>query len=251
MGHRCDHVLVADDDERRGVRERGQRRVTGVRVQRTQVAGDGVDRGARVHLLHIGHQRRRRPVGAEPVPPGQQPRQVGRGAAGPVDGRPGHPGGVVDDRQQRAADPADQRRQAELRLVDQPARGGDQRDTDDPLVEHLGVDLRERHDRHAAHRVADEDDRPVGHRLVEHRAQRLAERRQLVLAGLQLAGPAVAGLVVEDHAVVTAGAERLALEVERAHVEAEAVHEDDGRLVPGVAASARPPRRGCRCRRRS
>jgi hypothetical protein len=57
------------------------------------------------------------------------------------------------------------------------------------------------------------------------------QRRDVVVAGVQLAGPAVARLVVEDQAVIAARGELLPLEVERAHVQREAVHEHDRRLA--------------------
>jgi hypothetical protein len=41
----------------------------------------------------------------------------------------------------------------------------------------------------------------------------------------------VARLVVEDQPVIAALGQHLALEIERAHVQREAVHEDDGRLA--------------------
>ena len=48
-------------------------------------------------------------------------------------------------------------------------------DADDPVAEQLGVLLGEGDDRHAAHRVADEDDRAVGHDVLEDRLQVVAE----------------------------------------------------------------------------
>ena len=58
----------------------------------------------------------------------------------------------------------------------QPAGGGrDQPDADDPVAEQLGVLLGQRHDRHAAHRVPDQHDRPVGDEVVEDLLEVVAE----------------------------------------------------------------------------
>ena len=54
--------------------------------------------------------------------------------------------------------------------VEAAGGGGDQADADDPVAEQLGVLLGQRDDRHAAHRVTDQDDRPLGHDLVEDAA---------------------------------------------------------------------------------
>ena len=93
--------------------------------------------------------------------------------------------------------PAGGGRHAEGDLGQPTGRGRDQGDADDPLAEQLGVLLGQRHDRHAAHRVADQHDRPGRRGGLEHGEQVAAE---LVDGGVLVApatGAAVAALVPE------------------------------------------------------
>ena len=86
-----------------------------------------------------------------------------------------------------AADRRGQQRQHDPVRVDAAGGGADQADADDPVAEQLGVLLGQRDDRHAAHRVADEHDRPVGHGLVDDAQQVAAE---LLDGGVLLVGAA-------------------------------------------------------------
>ena len=113
--------------------------------------------------------------------------------------------------------------------------GPDQADADDAVAEQLGVLLGQRDDGHAAHRVADQHDRALGHGHVEHAQQVVAELLDVGVLLARPAGAAVGALVVEDGADQAAVGR--ALEVPRVLVERVAVHEDDGEL--GVP-TARP-----------
>ena len=109
-------------------------------------------------------------------------------------------------------------------------------DADDAVAEQLGVLLGQRDDRHAAHRVADQHDRPVRHGLVEDAQQVVAELLDVRVLLVGAAGPPVGPLVVEDGA--HQAAVRRALEVPGVQVQRVPVHEHDREL--GVP----PPRAG-------
>ena len=111
----------------------------------------------------------------------------------------------------------------------------DEGDSADPVAGELGIATGEAHDRHAAHRVADEDDLAVGGRRVDDGPQVLAQLvdgAALEVAGLRCA---VVALVVADDAVAGVD-ERAPLEDPGAEVEHEAVDEHDGR--PGLRGPA-------------
>ena len=136
--------------------------------------------------------------------------------------------------------------------------GRDQRHARDALGEQLGVTLGEGDDRHAAHRVTDQDDLALRRDGLDDAGEVVAE---LVDRGVLPVGPvrpAVRALVVERHPALAA--ERLALEVPAVEVERIAVREDQGHVVAGTCdggrsssrrtAPPRRPRRGARPRRR-
>ena len=108
------------------------------------------------------------------------------------------------------------------------ASGGrrDEADPDDPVADQLGVLLGEGDDRHAAHRVTDQDDRPLGHHVVEDGPEVVAELLDGRVAIGRAAGAAVRALVVVD------GADQPSvgrpLEVPAVEVERVAVAEDEG-----------------------
>ena len=133
------------------------------------------------------------------------------------------PDGPPDD---PPPEPEGQHREEDAPGVEPAGRGGDQGDADDALAEELRVLLGEADDAHAAHGVADEDDR-AGGGLLDDPQQVLAE---LVDGGVLLRGargPAVGALVVEHRAHLAAVAG--ALEVPAVHVHRVAVGEDDRR----------------------
>ena len=112
----------------------------------------------------------------------------------------------------------------------------------------------QRHHGHAAHRVADQHERPVGRDGVDDRDQVVAE---LVDRGGRrvgaAAGPAVAALVPDDHAVAGAGAGRAAGSARspRSGVAVAERRSDAAAESSAVAATAaRRPRRAARRRRR-
>ena len=138
--------------------------------------------------------------------------------------------------------PGEQLGQAEVQVGQVAARGGDQRRADDPRAEQLGPQRRQPHDRHAAHRVPDEDDRaraapaPRAPRPGRGPAARWSSAR----ASPRPEAPWPA-LVVEDQPGVGAvavgggqlGGEGPPLEGPGRHRQRVAVHEDDGqRRVP-------------------
>ena len=139
-----------------------------------------------------------------------------------------------------------------MRLGSRPAGGGgDEADADDAVAEELGVLLGERDDRHAAHRVADQDHRSLGHDVLQHHGEVTAE---LVDGGVVLGrapGASVRTLVVVDRADQPAVGR--ALEVPAVEVERVAVAEDDRRADwpdGGPTGPARPPRHAVGRRRR-
>ena len=84
--------------------------------------------------------------------------------------------------------------------VDAAGGRADQADADDAVAEQLGVLLGQRHDGHAAHRVADQHDRTLGHGGVEHAQEVVAELLDVGVVLGRPAGAAVGALVVEDRA---------------------------------------------------
>ena len=153
-------------------------------------------------------------------------------AAGAVDGAVPAGQGADGAVGQLAAELGREHRQQDPARVE-PARGGrDEADADDPVADQLGVLLGERDDRHAAHRVADQDDRSLGHDVVEDGPEVLPELLDGRVAVGRAAGAAVRALVVVDGADQPAVGR--ALEVPAVEVEGVAVAEDDGEL-------ARPP----------
>ena len=119
--------------------------------------------------------------------------------------------------------------------------GGDQADAHDPVAEELRVLLGERHDRHPAHRVADEDDRALRDDGLEDEVEVAAELLDRGVPPRRATGPAVGALVVVDGADLAAVAG--ALEVPRVEVERVAVEEDHRqlrRLGPAPAAATGP-----------
>ena len=119
----------------------------------------------------------------------------------------------------------------------QAAGGGrDQRDARDPLGEQLRVPLGEGDDRHATHRVADQDDLALRRDRLDHaRRGRRRAGRWWRARGRDALRAAVRALVVEHHPVLAA--ERLALEVPAVEVEGVAVHEDQRHVVARLAAT--------------
>ena len=151
-----------------------------------------------------------------------------------------------------AAELGGQHRQQDPARVEAAGGGGDQADADDAVAEQLGVLLGEGNDRHAAHGVTDEDDRPLRDDVLEDRLEVAAE---LVDRGVVLgraAGAAVRALVVVDRADQPAVGR--ALEVPAVEVERVAVAEDDRerarRLAQRRGRARRPRRGGARRRRR-
>ena len=136
-----------------------ERRRSSGRTPRARRTASPASISSRNSTYACGHVRRRTRTGRatrkpmfEPEP--AQPRRPARGGPG-------------QRRRPAAARPARRRRRAASGTNDpvrsQPAGGGrDQGDAGDPVAEQLGVLLGERDDRHAAHRVADQDDRPFG-----------------------------------------------------------------------------------------
>ena len=177
--------------------------------------------------------RRRRPgdQGRSPVEGGEGPR---RGPAQRPAGRGGH---------------------AEGDLGQPPGRGGDQGDADDPVAEQLRVLLGQRHDRHAAHRVADEHDRPGGRGGLEHGEQVVAELVDRGVLDRAAAGAAVAALVPEHQAAQVGQVAPLVVPAVLVEGQAVAEHDRDRRLrlapCAGRGAGRRPRRAGRRRRRRS
>ena len=136
-------------------------------------------------------------------------------------------------------------------------RGGDERDPRDPLREQLRVPLGEGDDRHAAHRVADQDHLALRRDRLDHARQVVAELVDGRVLAVGPLGAAVRALVVERHPVLAA--ERLALEVPAVEVQRVAVHEDQRHVVARAAsrrladrrtAPPRRPRRAAPRRRR-
>ena len=132
-------------------------------------------------------------------------------------------------------------------------RGREQRDALDLRAEQLGVGQGQVHDRHPAHRVPDQHDRPVAGHLGEHLAQVLGELRDPAVLRRRVAGPAVRALVVEH--LAHPAAEVLALVEPAVHAQGVAVHEHERRRVlrqrRGVGAvrgrAGRRPARRPRC----
>ena len=112
----------------------------------------------------------------------------------------------------------------------EPAGGRrDEADADDPVADQLGVLLGEGDDRHAAHRMTDQDDRAFGHDVVEDGPEVVAELLDRRVAVGRAPGAAVRALVVVDGADQPAVGR--ALEVPAVEVERVAVAEDDGELA--------------------
>ena len=145
----------------------------------------------------------------------------------------------MGERRDRSAQPRGQHRQDHPAHVETTGGRGDQADADDPVADQLGELLDQRDDRHAAHGVADQDDRAFRRGRVDDRpevAPELLDRRVLAVGA---PGAAVGALVVEDRAHQVAVGR--ALEVPAVEVEAEAVHEDDGDVGRGAADPAEQP----------
>jgi hypothetical protein len=118
-----------------------------------------------------------------------------------------------------------QHRQQDPARVQAARGGGDEADSEDPVADQLGVLLGEGDDRHAAHRVPHEDDRALGHDVLEHRCEVAPELvdRGVVLERAPRAS--VRALVVVDGADQASVGR--ALEVPAVEVECVAVAEHD------------------------
>ena len=124
---------------------------------------------------------------------------------------------------------AGQHGEQEPARVEPPRGRRDQSDADDPVTDQLGVLLGEGDDRHASHRMTDQDDRALGHDVVEDGLEVVAELLDRRVAVGRAPGAAVRALVVVD------GADQppvgRALEVPAVEVEGVAVAEDEGELA--------------------
>ena len=115
-------------------------------------------------------------------------------------------------------------------------RGRDQRDARDPLGEQLRVPLGEGDDRHAPHRVTDEDDLALRRHRLDHAGEVVTELVDGGVLAVAPLGAPVRALVVERHPVLAP--ERLALEVPAVEVEGVAVREDERHVLAGLAATS-------------
>ena len=115
---------------------------------------------------------------AERIRAGDHEAQVRGGPAGVIDeGGHGATGdnGRADRRCDAVSEARNGPRQTEVDIGD-PARGRrQQRDAAHDRAEQFGALCRQRHDRHAAHRVADQDDRAIWGDSVEHTAEVLTQ----------------------------------------------------------------------------
>ena len=107
---------------------------------------------------------------------------------------------VSTPRPERADDAADVRAQAELGHLGAAGARRDQGDGEDPVAHDVGVLPDEAIDRHAAHRVADEHDRPARAGRVEDGREVAAELGDGAVLEGGVAGAAVPALVVADDA---------------------------------------------------
>ena len=124
-----------------------------------------------------------------------------------------------------------------------PGARRDEGGAGDPLDDEGGVLLAEREHRHAAHRVADEDEVAGRHELVDDRAQVLAEALDGVAVATTAARLAVPALVPADDAVASR-LERAPLVDPAPQAEAVAMGQDDRRQLVGAAPAGGPLGRG-------
>ncbi len=229
-------VGVAGEHQHGDGRQRLQRRR---RVQPDEgrvELGDDLDRGAADHRVHVGHQPRVDVVPGERQRPGGPADHVGGRA--PDELRPARavPHHVPGDREHRGPQPGDHPRQPEVQVVQAAGRGGHQRRADHPGAEQPRPAGGQLQQRHAAHRVPDQHDRPARHPGVQHRHQVVGQLVDGGAVGVPAGGGPVPALVVEDQSglrgVAVAGGQRpaqvAALERPRGHRQGVAVHEDDG-----------------------
>ena len=119
------------------------------------------------------------------------------------------------------------RRQPEVDVAHAVRAGGHQHDAGDPVAEPVRIELGQREDRHAAHRVPHQHDRARRRQLVDHQAQVFAEPVDGAVLAAGAPGSAVRALVVEHEPVLRT--QREPLEVPAVEGKRETVDEHQGR----------------------
>ena len=225
--HRGNQVLGAHQHQRLNPFEHRQRGKLVVGAEGVVELRDHLDRHRRGHLLHHLHDRRADVPRTETAIAGEQESQVSARPAAALEGA----GLFGDASSQQGQDAAGHRQdgsgQPEGELGELAGRRREQSHPDDAGPEQLRSGVSQRHDRHAAHRVADQDDRPAGRHGLKHGGQittQLIDRRALRAAAT---GSPVRPVVVEHQPAGVVGRQGLPLVVPDGHLLYVAVNENN------------------------
>ena len=179
-----DHLVgVPGQHERRDPAERLQRPGLVEAGERRVELRDHVDRRAGDHRVQVAGERRVDVGRGERQRPGDRRDQIARGRRRVRSARAGRHRMVQAATGKNAARTrVSSSGSPKVRLGQVAARGGEERRPDHLRPEQLRAQGREPHDRHAAHRVPDQDHRPRRHPRLEHGGQvlrQLLDRRPL------------------------------------------------------------------------
>ena len=229
VGRRRQQVVVTAGDQHPSTGERVQRGELVVLHERRVVVRDHLDTGRGDHRRHEVDDGRVDVLRREAELAGDGPGHVAPERSTALDQARVTSRVAQYQRQQGALHAGEQRREPQRYRGELAGRRRHERDPADAAREQLWVLIGQRQDRHAAHRVADEDDRAVGGDGGQHSGEIAAELVDRGPLGRALVRPTVGTLVEEHHPnpIAELGGDRAPLEEETSQVEREPVDEHD------------------------